>query len=36
MRNDPYQEKSKIDLNSIRCVIFVTTKNAETLIVCDF
>jgi len=36
MQNDPCQEKMKNRLNVACYVIFVTTKSAETLVICDF
>lgn len=36
MQNDPCQEKIQNRLNATCCVIFVTTKSAETPVVCDF
>jgi hypothetical protein len=36
MKNDPCQEKMQNRFNDASCVIFVTTKNAKTLVMCDF
>lgn len=36
MQNDPCQEIIQICLHVAPCVMFVTSKSAETLAICDF